>query len=273
MQLKDIKEDTIIQLAMCRVYTDSMDLEAELENKGIYLNKEEVEELYLKVIDAYGKLKKQTECIKLDAQRDTSVSRWAAYKKAFEDMNNKKYSKQASEGRLVVELRDNGMTFQEVANEVSKILGLNMSRQTAFYMYNKFKDMPENCIGIVLEDAVNIQAIIGNKELTLESVNNIHKDKTYNKVDIRNAVYSSEFDYAVMQKREELSKGMANLMGLGRSKEEICEVANYKGVAGRKKAVEDMILRAIDIYVNELLSGVKSYMLKEYGETIPARLE
>lgn len=273
MQLKDIKDDTITQLALCRVYTDSMDLEAELENKGIYLSKEEVEELYPRVIDAYSKLKKGIECTNLDTQRDTSVARWIAYKKSFTELNNKKYSKQANEGMLVVELRDSGMTFQEVANEVNKALGVNISRQTAFYMYNKYKDIPENCTGIVLEDAVNLQAIIGNKELTLESINDMYKDKRYNKVDLRNAVYNSEFDYAVMQRREDISKSMARLMGLGRDKEEICEVANYKGVAGRKKAIEDMILRAIDIYVNDLISGVKSYMLKEYGDTIPAKLE
>lgn len=114
-----VTKELIKELARNRVYTDKEDLGAELDSRGIYLMKNELEEVYEEVKTEYGRMKRDSEPNSYLASESSSYEKLLKQLKGYK--GSRKYKgEQNREGFMVVDMRDRGYTYQEIADAINK---------------------------------------------------------------------------------------------------------------------------------------------------------
>lgn len=145
---------------------------------------------------------------------------------------------------LIIDYKDSGMAYQEIANKLAEEHNIVRSRQAIQGMYTRAMKRRDSEVDkerlIRVADAVNIFCLGYNRTEVRELMNSLGYNVNYNDVvlDIReNTGYIQEIEQSIIDKVREILVDKPSL-------EEISRIIEYKGIKPTDKKLKQYIKRA-----------------------------
>lgn len=168
---------------------------------------------------------------------------------------------------LVVNMRDSGMTYQAISEQLDKGYGIKRTRQALNRMYKRAKEteLATNNGKLLACDIVNIYCLVGSAQATVDEMQHLGINVAYSNV---LSIIKSEDKYIKSIEKSILDKIIAAIDS-GYSRDKIKELLSYKGVLISNKRLDSYIVEAYTIKISKL---IESECSKIYRDTHSARI-
>ena len=152
---------------------------------------------------------------------------------------------------LVIEYKESGMTYQEIADKLASDYNVERTRQALQGMYTravrKVNTEDEKARMAEMADIINIFCLGYNRKETTEIVSGLGHDVNYNKV--VNTIRENE-DY-VKSVEDAISERLSTMVQGALSIDELRDVIIYKGILPKKKKLDEYIAEAYKIIIRQ----------------------
>ena len=168
---------------------------------------------------------------------------------------------------LVVNMRDSGMTYQAISEQLDKGYGIKRTRQALNRMYKRAKEteLATNIGKLLACDIINIYCLVGSAQATVDEMQHLGINVAYSNV---LSIIKSEDKYIKSIEKSILDKIIAAIDS-GYSRDKIKELLSYKGVLISNKRLDSYIVEAYTIKISKL---IESECSKIYRDTHSARI-
>lgn len=168
---------------------------------------------------------------------------------------------------LVVNMRDSGMTYQAISEQLDKGYGIKRTRQALNRMYKRAKEteLATNNGKLLACDIINIYCLVGSAQATVDEMQHLSINVAYSNV---LSIIKSEDKYIKSIEKSILDKIIAAIDS-GYSRDKIKELLSYKGVLISNKRLDSYIVEAYTIKISKL---IESECSKIYRDTHSARI-
>lgn len=168
---------------------------------------------------------------------------------------------------LVVNMRDSGMTYQAISEQLDKGYGIKRTRQALNRMYKRAKEteLATNNGKLLACDIINIYCLVGSAQATVDEMQHLGINVAYSNV---LSIIKSEDKYIKSIEKSILDKIIAAIDS-GYSRDKIKELLSYKGVLISNKRLDSYIVEAYTIKISKL---IESECSKIYRDTHSARI-
>ena len=168
---------------------------------------------------------------------------------------------------LVVNMRDSGMTYQAISEQLDKGYGIKRTRQALNRMYKRAKEteLATNNGKLLACDIINIYCLVGSAQATVDEMQHLGINVAYSNV---LSIIKSEDKYIKSIEKSILDKIIAAIDS-GYSRDKIKELLSYKGVLISNKRLDSYIVEAYTIKITKL---IESECSKIYRDTHSARI-
>ena len=168
---------------------------------------------------------------------------------------------------LVVNMRDSGMTYQAISEQLDKGYGIKRTRQALNRMYKRAKEteLATNNGKLLACDIINIYCLVGSAQATVDEMQHLGINVAYSNV---LSIIKSEDRYIKSIEKSILDKIIAAIDS-GYSRDKIKELLSYKGVLISNKRLDSYIVEAYTIKISKL---IESECSKIYRDTHSARI-
>ena len=168
---------------------------------------------------------------------------------------------------LVVNMRDSGMTYLAISEQLDKGYGIKRTRQALNRMYKRAKEteLATNNGKLLACDIINIYCLVGSAQATVDEMQHLGINVAYSNV---LSIIKSEDKYIKSIEKSILDKIIAAIDS-GYSRDKIKELLSYKGVLISNKRLDSYIVEAYTIKISKL---IESECSKIYRDTHSARI-
>lgn len=168
---------------------------------------------------------------------------------------------------LVVNMRDSGMTYQAISEQLDKRYDIKRTRQALNRMYKRAKEaeLTNNNGKLLACDIINIYCLVGSAQATVDEMQHLGINVAYSSV---LSIIKSEDKYIKSIEKSILDKIIAAIDS-EYSRDKIKELLSYKGVLISNKRLDSYIVEAYTIKISKL---IESECSKIYRDTHSARI-
>lgn len=162
---------------------------------------------------------------------------------------------------LVVNMRDSGMTYQAIAEQLDKGYGIKRTRQALNRMYKRAKEteLTNNNGKLLACDIANIYCLVGSAQATVDELQHLGINVAYSNV---LSIIKSEDRYIKSIEKSILDKVIAAISS-EYSSDKIRELLSYKGVLISNKRLDSYIVEAYTIKISKLIESECSKIYKD----------
>ena len=162
---------------------------------------------------------------------------------------------------LVVNMRDSGMTYQAISEQLDKGYGIKRTRQALNRMYKRAKEteLATNNGKLLACDIANIYCLVGSAQATVDEMQHLGINVAYSNV---LSIIKSEDKYIKSIEKSILDKVIAAISS-EYSRDKIRELLSYKGVLISNKRLDSYIVEAYTIKISKLIESECSKIYKD----------
>lgn len=162
---------------------------------------------------------------------------------------------------LVVNMRDSGMTYQAISEQLDKGYGIKRTRQALNRMYKRAKEteIAANNGKLLACDIANIYCLVGSAQATVDEMQHLGINVAYSNV---LSIIKSEDKYIKSIEKSILDKITAAISS-EYSRDKIRELLSYKGVLISNKRLDSYIVEAYTIKISKLIESECSKIYKD----------
>lgn len=162
---------------------------------------------------------------------------------------------------LVVNMRDSGMTYQAISEQLDKGYGIKRTRQALNRMYKRAKEteLATNKGKLLACDIANIYCLVGSAQATVDEMQHLGINVAYSNV---LSIIKSEDKYIKSIEKSILDKVIAAISS-EYSRDKIRELLSYKGVLISNKRLDSYIVEAYTIKISKLIESECSKIYKD----------
>lgn len=162
---------------------------------------------------------------------------------------------------LVVNMRDSGMTYQAISEQLDKGYGIKRTRQALNRMYKRAKEteLANNNGKLLACDIANIYCLVGSAQATVDEMQHLGINVAYSNV---LSIIKSEDKYIKSIEKSILDKVIAAISS-EYSRDKIRELLSYKGVLISNKRLDSYIVEAYTIKISKLIESECSKIYKD----------
>ena len=162
---------------------------------------------------------------------------------------------------LVVNMRDSGMTYQAISEQLDKGYGIKRTRQALNRMYKRAKEteLATNNGKLLACDIINIYCLVGSAQATVDEMQHLGINVAYSNV---LSIIKSEDKYIKSIEKSILDKVIAAISS-EYSRDKIRELLSYKGVLISNKRLDSYIVEAYTIKISKLIESECNKIYKD----------